>query len=148
MSFQVRNRFIHAQIVPIKINAQQVIRVGEYPPTEYEEIYQKADKLFAENIELYKQRQMIVEHPFGTIKKALGYTYFLTRGNENVKNKSCLHCFTYNLKRVINIMGVAPLLEAIKLKMVKLNKENTTQFYHFLRILNFGENACQFRIAI
>jgi transposase len=69
---------------------------------EYHENYLKADELFAQNVELYKKRQMIVEHPFGTIKRALGYTYFLTIGNENVKNESYLHCLTYNLKRVHN----------------------------------------------
>jgi hypothetical protein len=47
---------------------------------------------------------MIVEHIFGTVKRALGYTYFLTRGNESVRAESFLHFFTYNLKRVINII--------------------------------------------
>ena len=88
--------------------------------TEYQDVYDRADKLFAENIELYKQRQMIVEHPFGTIKRALGYTYFLQRGHENVKCESYMHFFTYNLKRVINIMGITPLIDAIKSKMSKV----------------------------
>ena len=103
-------------------------------PTEYEEIYQKADKLFAENLELYKKRQMIVEHPFGTIKRALGYTYFLTRGNENVKNESYLHCLIYNLKRVINIMGIPRLIDAIKAKKAKSSDIFTTQFCRLLRV--------------
>lgn len=85
-------------------------------PTEYEEVYQKADKLFTDNLDLYKQRQMLVEHPFGTIKRTLGYTYFLTRGHENVKNESYFHFLTYNLKRVINILGITPFLDALKRK--------------------------------
>lgn len=93
-------------------------------PTEYEDVYQRADKLFAENLKLYKQRQMIVEHPFGTIKRALGYTYFLTRGHENVKNESYLHCLTYNLKRVINIVGIAPLLDVLKKKKQEIENNN------------------------
>jgi hypothetical protein len=36
--------------------------------TEYQEYYDRADKRFAENLELYKKRQMLVEHPFGTVK--------------------------------------------------------------------------------
>jgi len=87
--------------------------------TEYQEYYDRADKLFTENLELYKQRQMIVEHPFGTVKRALGYTYFLLRGHEKVKCESYMHFFIYNFKRVINIMGITPLIAAIKKKMAE-----------------------------
>jgi len=113
-------------------------------PTEYEETYQKADQLFAENLELYKKRQMIVEHPFGTIKRALGYTYFLTRGRENVMTESYFHSLTYNLKRVINIMGIAPLVNAIKAKMAKQGSLISAQLCHFLKILRFCN--CHYQI--
>jgi len=68
----------------------------------------------AENKEAYKQRQMIVEHVFGTVKRTLGYTYFLTRRNENVRAESFMHFFIYNLKGVINIKGVKALIEYFK----------------------------------
>ena len=74
------------------------------------EIYEKADKIMDENQETYKLRQQIVEHPFGTIKRSLGYTYFLTRGNKSVKVESFMHFLVYNLKRVINIKGVEELV--------------------------------------
>ncbi|WP_083761055.1 transposase [Alkaliphilus metalliredigens] len=45
----------------------------------------RVDQRTAENKELYKQRQMIVEHPFGTIKRGLGMTYFLTKGMPSAK---------------------------------------------------------------
>lgn len=89
--------------------------------TEYQEYYDRADKLFTENLEIYKQRQMIVEHPFGTVKRSLGYTYFLLRGHEKVKCESYMHFFIYNFKRVINIMGITPLISAIKKRMVEMN---------------------------
>lgn len=76
------------------------------------DIYNFISKIMAENKDMYKQRQIIVEHVFGTVKRALGYTYFLTRGNENVKAESFMHFFTYNLKRAINIKGVKGLIEA------------------------------------
>ncbi|SNT32932.1 Transposase DDE domain-containing protein, partial [Anaerovirgula multivorans] len=82
----------------------------------YQETYDEVDKITLENKELYRQRQMIVEHPFGTIKRALGFTYFLTRGNENVKSESCMHFFTYNLIRVINILGAKELTRILKAK--------------------------------
>lgn len=78
--------------------------------SEKNDIYEKVNEIMDKNKELYKLRQQIVEHPFGTIKRALGYTYFLTRGNKSVKAESFMHFFTYNLKRVINIIGVKELV--------------------------------------
>ena len=78
--------------------------------SEHQEYYDVTDKLYAGNADLYKQRQRIVEHPFGTIKRAMGYSYFLLRGNKKVKCESYMHFLTYNLKRVINIKGIIPLL--------------------------------------
>ena len=42
------------------------------------------------NKELYKKRQMIVEHPFGIVKRGWGLYYFLTRGLDSVKTESSL----------------------------------------------------------
>ncbi|SEO55516.1 transposase [Propionispora vibrioides] len=67
---------------------------------------------------LYKQRQRIVEHPFGTIKRTFGYTHFLLRGIENVKGEAVMHCLMYNLKRVINLLGTNKLIEAIRKRTV------------------------------
>ncbi len=89
----------------------RVIRRGQY-----QEVYDEVDKITIKNKELYKQRQMIVEHPFGTVKRTLGFTYFLTRGNENVKAESFMHFFTYNLNRIINILGVEKLTRILKAK--------------------------------
>jgi transposase len=81
---------------------------------EKHEVYDIVNKIMAENKEAYKQRQMIVEHVFGTVKRALGYTYFLTRRNENVRAESFMHFFIYNLKRTINIKGVKALVGYFK----------------------------------
>lgn len=82
----------------------------------YQETYDEVDKITLENKKLYKQRQMMVEHPFGTVKRTLGCSYFLTRGNENVKAESFIHFLTYNIIRVINIMGVKELTAILKSK--------------------------------
>ena len=81
---------------------------------EYHEVMARADERLANNITLYKQRQMIVEHPFGTIKHTLGYSYFLLRGIEKVKGEAVMHCLMYNLKRVLNILGTDRLIAAIR----------------------------------
>lgn len=109
----------------------------EVSPTEYQEYYDRADKLFADNLGLYKQRQMIVEHPFGTIKRSLGYTYFLMRGHEKVTSESYLHFFVYNLKRVINILGITPLLDALKEKYRKIAELKLLLSVQFLCIYMF-----------
>jgi hypothetical protein len=74
--------------------------------SEKNDVYEKVNEIMDKNKEVYKLRQQIVEHPFGTIKRALGYTYFLTRGNKSVRAESVMHFLVYNLKRVINIKGV------------------------------------------
>lgn len=85
---------------------------------QYHEVMARADERLAQNMALYKQRQRIVEHPFGTIKRTFGYTHFLLRGIENVKGEAVMHCLMYNLKRVINLLGTNKLIEAIRKRTV------------------------------
>ena len=54
-----------------------------------------------------------VEHPFGTFKSWMGSTHFLTRTLKRVRTEMSLHVLAYNMKRVIAIIGVGPLLQAI-----------------------------------
>jgi transposase len=61
----------------------------------------------SENKEMYNKRKQLVEHPFGTIKRAWGFSYFLTRGTENTRTESLLHFLVYNMKRAINQIGTA-----------------------------------------
>ena len=59
-------------------------------------------------------RQNTVEHPFGTIKAWMGATHFQMKTLKNVRTEMALHVLAYNLKRVMNIMGIGPLMAAIK----------------------------------
>ncbi len=59
-------------------------------------------------------RRQTVEHPFGTLKAWMGSTHFLTRSLEKVRTEMSLHVLAYNMKRMIQILGVGPLLEAIR----------------------------------
>ncbi|MBZ4647186.1 MAG: hypothetical protein JG777_2675 [Clostridia bacterium] len=72
------------------------------------------DERTAKNKELYKKRQMIVEHPFGTIKRGWGLSYFLTRGLESVKEEASLAFLAYNMKRVINILGIKEVIKRLE----------------------------------
>jgi transposase len=85
--------------------------IGDHPFTAYS---REVDKRTEANKELYRQRKQLVEHPFGTVKRAFGFSYFLTRGNENVRVESLLHFLVYNMKRVINIVGIQGLKEVLQ----------------------------------
>jgi hypothetical protein len=63
--------------------------------------------------DLYRQRQAIVEHPFGTIKRGWGYSYTLLRGLRKVNGEMALIFLCYNLRRSLSILGLAPLVEQL-----------------------------------
>jgi Transposase DDE domain len=65
------------------------------------------------NPEKVKLRKSIVEHPFGTIKRWMDHGYFLTRGLAKVRGEMSLTVLVYNVKRVINIIGVQELIAAV-----------------------------------
>jgi hypothetical protein len=65
------------------------------------------------NPEIMQERKRIVEHPFGTIIHANDQGYFLMKGLKTVGAEFSLSCLAYNLKRVINILGVPQLLGAL-----------------------------------
>jgi transposase len=58
-------------------------------------------------------RRQTAEHPFGTIKAWMGATHFLTRTLKRVSTEMSLHVLAYNMKRLIAILGVEPLMVAI-----------------------------------
>ena len=93
---------------------------------EYEEIYKINKERQKENMQIYKTRQMIVEHVFGTVKRDLGYTYLLLRGNEKVKGESFMHFLIYNIKRVCNIKKTKDIIEAINAMKKEITRKNFT----------------------
>ncbi len=76
---------------------------------EYEAVLEQVGTETAEHNEIYKQRRSIVEHPFGTIKRQLGYTFFLRRGTENVDAECASMFIAYNLKRLFGMFSVPEL---------------------------------------
>jgi hypothetical protein len=57
--------------------------------------------------DIVKKRGSIVEHPFGTIKRTLGWDHFLVRSKKKVLGENALIMFTYNFKRLLNLIGIA-----------------------------------------
>jgi Transposase and inactivated derivatives len=81
---------------------------------ENEQFADEVDKRTKENMALYNKRKQMAEHPFGTLKRNFGFTYFLTRRTESVRAESFMHFLVYNIKRVINTVGVEKLVEELK----------------------------------
>ncbi|WP_275900971.1 transposase [Paenibacillus periandrae] len=79
-----------------------------------EELIEQVAENTRSQSQVYKQRAAIVEHPFGTIKRHWGYTYFLTRGLASVGTETNLICLAYNLKRMIKIKGVKELIRLFR----------------------------------
>jgi transposase len=76
----------------------------------FQRIADEVDRRTEQFADMYKIRKQTVEHPFGTIKRAMGFSYFLTRRTENVRTESLLHFLAYNMKRTINIVGTRQLI--------------------------------------
>jgi transposase len=67
----------------------------------------------AQNPECLRLRKQLVEHPFGTMKRSMGFDYFLMRGKEKVGSETSLMLLAYNLKRVIKLEGVHKLIAGL-----------------------------------
>src|SRR5712692_8619125 len=80
---------------------------------EHEHILEAVQRRLDQHPEKMRQRRETVEHPFGTIKALMGATHFLTKTLPRVAAEMALHVLAYNLTRVMNIMGVQPLMVAM-----------------------------------
>ena len=63
------------------------------------------------NREKTAERMCLSEHPFGTIKRAMGFTYFLLKGMRKVTGEFALMCLGYNIKRAKNLIGFDKMME-------------------------------------
>jgi len=81
---------------------------------EHEHVLEAVQRRLDEHPEKMRQRRETVEHPFGTIKARMGATHFLMKTLPRVATEMALHVLGYNLTRVMNIIGVRPLLAAMR----------------------------------
>jgi transposase len=110
--------------------------------SEHQDIIDENNKRTDENRELYKQRQQIVEHPFGTIKRSWGYTYTLVKGLEKVNGEMAIIFTMYNLRRAITILGFAEMLNRLKKWRPALKAQHT----NLLRAI-YGKPLAQIYLA-
>src|ERR1700693_661011 len=81
---------------------------------EHEHVLEAVQKRLDENPQAMRTRRETVEHPFGTIKARMGATHFLMKTLPRAASEMALHVLAYNLPRVMNIIGVQPLLAAMR----------------------------------
>jgi hypothetical protein len=79
-----------------------------------EAILEEMSKRVRANPEKMKKRKAIVEHPYGTMKRGMNSGYFLMKGIKKVAAEMSLTVMGYNIKRVINILGVRKMIEALE----------------------------------
>lgn len=82
---------------------------------EHEAVLETMQRRLDRNPEAMTLRRRTVEHVFGTLKQWMGATHFLTRGLAQVGTEMALQVLAYNFKRVINLLGMARTLRAMRL---------------------------------
>jgi transposase len=81
---------------------------------ENEAVLDRMQERLAKRPEVLKQRRETVEHPFGSIKQWMNQGAFLMRGLEKVRGEFSLTALAYNLRRVLNLVGFADLMTAVR----------------------------------
>src|SRR5215471_359127 len=81
---------------------------------EHEHVLEDVQQRLDANPDAMRQRRETAEHPFATLKMRMGATHFLMKRLPKVATEMALHVLAYNLTRVMNIMGIHPLMAAIQ----------------------------------
>ena len=76
-------------------------------------VLEKVQSRLDQHPEKMTVRRSTAEHPFGTIKCWMGATHFLTKRLPRVATEMAFNVLAYNMKRVMAILGVARLREAL-----------------------------------
>lgn len=104
----------------------------------YQDTLDIVQKRFEDNPEVYTLRKSVVEHPFGTIKRSLGYTYFLRRGLESVTTEATLICLAYDFKRLGNIAKIPDILDKMKEYFLRFKLFLFNFIFPYKKIINFS----------
>ena len=108
--------------------------------TEYAEYVSRNNKRVNKNPEYYRQRQQIIEHQFGTLKRHRHFDYTLMKGKEKVLGEVYIAFTMYNLGRIVSIFGFSELMKRINAVFSNFNSETdltrTIQHLNIMSILN------------
>ena len=81
---------------------------------EHEEVLDTMQARLERMPEASRLRRQTAEHPFATLKAWMGSSHFLTKTLPKVRTEMSLHVLAYNMKRMMTIFGVQPLLQAMR----------------------------------
>ena len=81
---------------------------------EHEEVLEAVQRRLDLNPGAMRQRREVVEHPLSTIKLRMGAVHFLMKRLPKVRGEMALHVLAYNLTRVLNILGIQPLMAVLR----------------------------------
>jgi transposase len=81
---------------------------------EHEHVLEAVQRRLDQNPRAMRVRRETVEHPFGTIKARMGATHFAMKTLPKVATEMALSVLAYNLTRVLNIIGIMPLMAAMR----------------------------------
>ena len=100
------------------------------------------------NPEIYAQRQAIVEHPFGTMKRQWGFDHIMTKKTKERAPADIGFIFiAYNIKRIMNSIGIDRLIKHstlfwLETRVKKLVNKLLKSFEHLKKLIAyFIENA-------
>ncbi|WP_235832148.1 IS1182 family transposase [Flavobacterium ranwuense] len=99
---------------PVKDLCTSRVEGRKIDRSQYADAVAENNKRYHENAELYRKRQEINEHIFGTIKRQWGYNHTNLTGLEKVNGEHSLIMLVYNIKRSINILGVPDLIAKLQ----------------------------------
>ncbi|MCX6320629.1 MAG: transposase, partial [Bacteroidia bacterium] len=110
----------------------------------FTEYYEMNRKTYQEKEHLYKRRQAIVEHPFGTLKRQWGFSYILTKKGISRAGADVEFMFiAYNLRRIVNILTRDQLIEYLRI-LISLFLSKT----HLSRLKKSHFKTTFFRISV
>lgn len=93
--------------------------------SEYAEFYERNLINTREKEHLYKRRQAIVEHPYGTLKRQWGFSYILTKkGISRAGSDVGFMLIAYNLRRIVNILTLDRLKEYLRMLVLEFNRDS------------------------
>lgn len=99
----------------------KVVQRSEFTPA----IAQNRENI-KNNPQTYKQRQALVEHPYGTIKRQWGFNYILTKkGKSHASSDVGLMFIAYNIRRLLSILGINELKKYLEVLLPVFCLKNT-----------------------
>lgn len=140
---------------PVKTDCSKAKYGKAIQRSEYQEYIENNKIRIQNNQDYYKQRQSIVEHPYGTIKRQWGFDHIMTKKyKERAEADVGLIFIAYNLRRLINIIGMDKLKDYMRslislyiCTLIKL-RLNLSQIKQLIFLPDFYQTKSKYTLKI